>query len=240
MRRTMTIPISAFFAVLLVLFAGLNPASAQSDATVPPDTLTVEEYEAYLSQNSPETLIQFDALTSQQQELFVRALQDPTLYTENAADLPGVTTGLTRFEMPKNSLAGIGPVPASEKLIRDPMYSTNATTVDKNVWSTRWVKIFDVKVIEFKMELGYQVRSGKISKINYSNAYTSRNWNPLVKTSLLQKSAWVSSGGTSARMNARFSYNLGPLQGVSWQMLVLKGDMTAYPSGSAWTRWVGE
>ncbi|QJC21509.1 hypothetical protein [Arcanobacterium buesumense] len=240
MPHKTTIRIGSIIVLLFTLFTGLSPAYAQADTVAPSETLTVEEYEAYLSQNSPETLAEFRALTNQQQDLFVRALQDPALYTDAATDLPGVTTGLTRFELPTISAPDNRLVSASDMLANGPTYVTNASTIDKNVWSTRWVKIFGVKVIEFRMELGYQVRYGKVSKINYSNAYTSRNWNPAVHTSLLQKSAWVSAGGRSAKMNARFSYNIGPLKGLSWQMLVLRGDMTAYPSGGVSTYWVGQ
>lgn len=239
MLRKITIHIGSFIALLLALFVGVGPAYAQAVTGVPSESLTVEEYKTYLGQNSPETLAQFRALTDEQQRLFVRALQDPALYTNEATNLPGVTTGFTSLERPA--------IPAldnrllsSNRLDNGLTYRTNASTLDKEVSSTRWVSVFNVKVVEFRMELGYQVQSGKVLKINYSNAYTSRNWNPMVQTSLLQKSAWVSAGGSYAKMNARFSYNIGPLKGVSWQMLVLKGDMTGTPDGRVGYTWERE
>lgn len=106
MLRKITIHVGSFIALLLALFVGLSPAYAQANTGEPSETLTVEEYETYLGQNSPETLAQFRALTDEQQGLFIRALQDPTLYTNEATDLPGVTTGVTILQVSILGVAG--------------------------------------------------------------------------------------------------------------------------------------
>ena len=178
-------------------------------------------------------LAEFEALTPAEQEQYLDLLTNPALYTEDAEDLDGVdvvgvTTELTR------SPGVLSPLATTRGIV-----SPLATTVDRSVWSTRWVKILGIKVIEYKTELGYRVTSGKVTKINRSAAFLVRNLNPLVKSGTTSKDAWISARGASARLSATFNYDIGPLKGLSVQIMTLNASLTGYPNGSVGYSWSG-
>lgn len=202
-----------------------GPASATPDEPVP--TLTVAEYTAYLAEEAPDVLAEFEALSPAEQEQYLDLITNPDLYTEEAENLDGVDVGGTSTVQTLAPGGGIGGV--------TPM----ATTVDRSVWSTRWVTILGLKVIEYKTEVGYRVTSGKVTKINSSSAVVVRNLNPLVKTGQTSKSAWVSAGGASARLTASFNYDIGPLKGLSVQIMTLNASLTGSPSGGVSYSWSG-
>ncbi|MDO4784552.1 MAG: hypothetical protein Q3997_05655 [Propionibacteriaceae bacterium] len=196
----------------------------------PPDetgaTLTISEYSAYLAEEAPDVLAEFEALATAEQEQYLNLLTNPALYTDEAENLDGVdVSGVSTVQ---TAAPGGG------------MMAPLATTVDRSVWSTRWVTILGLKVIEYKVEVGYRVTSGKVTRINNSKAIVLRNLNPLVKTGQTSKSAWVSAGGASARLTASFNYDIGPLKGFSVQIMTLNASLTGSPSGAVSCSWWGE
>lgn len=199
-----------------------GPVSANPDEPVP--TLTVAEYTAYLAEEAPDILVEFEALTPAEQEQYLDLLTNPDLYTEEAENLDGVDVGGTST-VQTLAPGGVAPMAAS---------------VDRSVWSSRWVKALGVKVIEYKVTVGYRVTSGKVKQINSSSAVVTRNLNPLVKTGQTSKSAWVSAGGASARLTATFNYDLGPLKGLSVQIGTLNASLTGSPSGGVSYQWWGD
>ncbi|MDO5495236.1 MAG: hypothetical protein Q4G64_05955 [bacterium] len=225
MRSFLRALVGILATALALAFGVTGPASATSDGE---STLTVAEYAAYLAVEAPDVLPEFEALTPAEQEQFLDLLANPSLYTEEAQSLDGVDVGgvsTTQALALGGGTNGVGPL---------------ATTVDRGVWSNRWVSALGVRVLEYKTELGYRVTSGKVTRINYSSAYVVRNLNPLVQTGEITRSAWVSSGGASARMSAKFNYNIGPLKGLSVQIGTLNASLTGFPNGRASYFWWGE
>ncbi|MCU9967977.1 hypothetical protein [Mobiluncus mulieris] len=221
MTRSLFRKLAGFIAGMLALsFAAAVPAGATS-LEEGRSLLTIQTYAAYLAKEAPDVLPKFEALSASDKERYLELLANPILYTDRAENLDGVTVG--------GNTAGLGTEPTT--------VATRST--DRTVASNRWVDILGLKVLEYRMELRYQVKKGKVSKINGSKAIVVRNLNPLVKTGQSSKSAWVSSGGASARMNATFNYDIGPLKGLAVQILTLNGDLTGYPNGEVSYNWWG-
>ena len=216
--RSMLKKIAGMVASVLALsLLAASPASATVGGLS--EKLTASEYSAYLAGVAPNTLAAFEALTPAEQDQYLALLSNPALYTDDAQDLDGVDVGGSSVD-------------------RTPI-ATRATTVDRNVWSTRWVSILGINVIEYKTEVGYRVTSGKVTKIISSSAIVGRNLNPLVQTGLSSKSAWVASGGGSARLTATFYYNVGPIKGLSSQIMTLNASLTGYTDGGVSYSWYG-
>lgn len=222
MTRSLFRKLAGFIAGMLALsFAAAVPAGATSLEEEGRSLLTIQTYAAYLAKEAPDVLPKFEALSASDKERYLELLANPILYTDRAENLDGVTVG--------GNTAGLG---------RELTAAATRST-DRMVASNRWVDILGLKVLEYRMELRYQVKKGKVSKINGSKAIVVRNLNPLVKTGQSSKSAWVSSGGASARMNATFNYDIGPLKGLAVQILTLNGDLTGYPNGEVSYNWWG-
>lgn len=219
-RRRLALILISYFSLGILL---ATPASATEN---PPQGLTVDDYSAYLAEASPQALGEFNELSDPEKEQFIKNLKDPRLYTEEALKLSGVEIEDQSLETQRET--------TFEQIV------SPAAISDKEIWSTRWVKVFGIKVIEFRVELGYRVANGKVTAINSSAAYTSRNYNPLVQTETLSKSHWIAAGGSTARLSARFSYNIGPLKGLSVQLITLNAELTGTPDGQTGYRWWGE
>lgn len=78
---------------------------------------------------------------------------------------------------------------------------------------TKSLSIGKFAIVQYRVSLTYSFSSGRVRRIYNSAAYVTRNLSPVLKTNSLGKSTWISNG--NAYLIARFSYNVGPIKGLS-------------------------
>lgn len=198
---TLVTTIAMAFAMSVPAFASNTP----SGHTI----LTVDEYVSFLQTESPEDVAKFKALTHEQQQQFINLLLDPNTYTMSSdKNITRSTDYNTQFSASQPSL-------------------TRATSWD--AWGTSTVTLFGLEILEYRIEVGYNVSNGSITSINYNDAYIVKNLNPMVQTDTTSKNAYIS--GNKAYATGVFYYKLGPIEGLTVQIGNIHGELIAYPDG---------
>lgn len=200
---------SVFLSFLLCTLLIHIPVSAADNSELDSNVLTVSEYEDYLKNynaktaedsgvspeyvedavaNSSKILKKFESLSFEQKKLFVKNLTEIQKHDENSS----------QQEID------------SEKISTLAKAKTSTKTVSKEIYYS----FIGAPTTGYKTKVSYQVSSGKVKKIASSDAYVTYNYNPMVKTGLDNKSAWVTSDNKAA-IQSRFYYRLGPIKGIS-------------------------
>lgn len=201
---------------LILVFALLFSIGVTAHAAeyVPEALLTVDEYIEFLEKESPEDLLKFKALDQDEQIRFVSYLTNPDTYngTLNTSEIKRSTT----YDCIENYTSGSN------------MGIMRAVTWD--AWGTSTVTILGIEVLEYRIEVGYNVSGSTITGINYNEAFVVKNLNPLVQTDTTGKSAYISNNVVHAK--GTFNYKLGPLKGLSVQIGNIYGELLAYSNGN--------
>ncbi|WP_224931117.1 hypothetical protein [Bacillus safensis] len=175
---------------------------------------TVEDYEKYLVNydqsdainagvsteyvqsavlNAKKQLKDFRALSRDDQELFVKSLFNVVPSEETI-----IEEDTNNDSVLKSSL----------------MAKASASSKDYTVSYTKEAKLVGVTMVKYRVKVRYNVKSGKVKKIKSSAAYVVSSYNPLVRTGLSNKSAWVTSDNKAA-VTGKFYYNIGPFKDFS-------------------------
>ncbi|MBD3861792.1 MULTISPECIES: hypothetical protein [Bacillus] len=202
------------FAFVVVLSLSLPNYTFAKD--VSSKGYTVEDYEKYLANydqsdainagvsteylqsavlNAKKQLKEFRALSRDDQELFVKSLFNVSLSEQTVLE-----EDTNKDSLLKSSL----------------MAKASASSKDYTVSYTVGVGIFGADISKYKVSVTYNVKGGKVKKINSSSAYVVSNYNPVVRTGLNShgKNAWVTSDNKAA-VTGNFYYNIGPLKDLS-------------------------
>lgn len=145
--------------------------------------LTVDSYKTYLQEVDNKAYSQYTSLSLKEQQQVVDTLLNPKLY-ENANNWK-----------------------KTDFIITDRAGST------KNAWGARTFSIAGFAILEYKVNVTYRVEGNKPKEVYSSDAYVSRNLNPLLQTSLLEKNVWIDNN--LVRLTAVFSYDAGPIKDLS-------------------------
>ncbi|MGX8795857.1 hypothetical protein ACR6HW_07165 [Fusibacter sp. JL298sf-3] len=205
MKKTKNI-FTLFLGTLIAL--SFSVSAFASDIKAEP-TLTVKDYTEFLAKESPEDFQKFKALSTSEQEKYLDYLLNPATYSGNLNTSDVTASSIDELDESSSP--------------------TNTTT--RNAWGSRTVTILGIKVLEYRIEVGYDVTGSSIEKINYYDAYVVKNLNPLVQTDTTSKSAYISNNVVHAK--GVFYYKVGPLKGLSVQIGNVYGELLAYPSGES-------
>ena len=200
------------FAFLLT-FAMAISFSVSAFAAEKEAVLTVEQYMEFLKEESPSDLQKFKALSADEQQRFVNYLVEPATYN-GTLNTPDIARS-NNYERNEKyfSRAELGRI--------------RATTWD--AWGTSTVTILGIEILEYRIEVGYNVSGNTITSINYNEAYVVKNLNPLVQTNTTSKSAYINNNIVHAK--GTFYYELGPIEGLTVQIGNIYGELLAYSDG---------
>ncbi|WP_157067241.1 hypothetical protein [Alicyclobacillus shizuokensis] len=95
------------------------------------------------------------------------------------------------------------------------MYNPLSTTTHSVSYAYS-MTLFGISVTKYEVSVRYKVSGSKITSILDKDGYVVHNYNPEVQTSLGSVSAWISNNDAFAE--ARFTYGIGPFQGLSVQL----------------------
>lgn len=203
--------LSVMLAIVMLLSVSVTAFAAEYNSEA---SLTIEEYIDFLAEESPEDLLKFEALDNEEQIKFINYLTNPDTYN-GSLNTPDVKRSST-YECEENYLSGSN------------MGVMRATTWD--AWGTSTVTILGIEVLEYRIEVGYNVSGSTITSINYNEAFVVRNLNPLVQTDTTSKNAYIS--GNVVHAKGIFYYKLGPIEGLSVQIGNIYGELLAYSNGN--------
>ncbi|KDN91187.1 hypothetical protein MF621_004007 (plasmid) [Bacillus velezensis] len=203
MRKITLFFVAAFATIGLSL---PHEVSAKEENSTEEKSYTVEDYENYLQNYSPQDAINAGVNLDYVDE----AVEESSKVLEEFKSLSKDDQQRTVESFFKPQMQTIG---------SDLEDDTMSILADKSVSYQNSVKFFGANQTTYRVSASYRVTSGKVKKILSSSAVVVRNWNPVVKTGLNKggKSAWVT-GDNKAAVKGSFYYQIGPIKDIGIQL----------------------
>ncbi|MBC1746884.1 hypothetical protein [Listeria seeligeri] len=93
-----------------------------------------------------------------------------------------------------------------EEEMDQPPVNLYSVTSTRNATYSYTMKLFKIKMTKYVVSVKYQTSGGRVKKIVASSGYLDKNYNPIVRTARIQKTAWIANN--RAKTTSRFSYSL--------------------------------
>lgn len=206
--------LTLLFAILVGTFLNFGTLQASADTNDIDSLLTVEEYKAFLFKEDRSVLQQFSALSNEEQEEFVAALNDPETYENEENWEISETTELENVE--KNNDVGI-------------QSTTRTYSRHRNYNMT----IAGITVTGYRISIRFESKNGRVSRILSRSATVERRLNPMVQTSRTSLNSYISNN--RAYVDATFHYSVGPIQNLSKQIGTLAANGSWRANGSLYS-----
>lgn len=100
-------------------------------------------------------------------------------------------------------------------------------------WGKSTETLLGITVIEYIAEVGYTVKNGKITTVNFDRVYISRNLNPLYQSELIDHDANIINDGDKVEQTSIWTYILGPINDIGIQLGTFYTYLTATVDGQS-------
>lgn len=202
--------------VAMIMFIVPNALVEASDTEIDLSEVTVEEFLG----NNEQAREEYNNLTAKEQEEFAVIIQDPELIKEN-------------LELEIEEETAVSEITDISDISLQAAGTTYTTTISGRYSYT----LAGIKTTTWAHEIVYTRRSGKVLNVISQNAVVEYVLNPMVKTSRVSSSKYVS--GNKAIGKVVFDYRIGPLKGLSIQIGTVSNTLAGNGSGKvAQNSWI--
>lgn len=200
----------------MIMFIVPNALVEASDTEIDLSEVTVEEFLG----NNEQAREEYNNLTAKEQEEFAVIIQDPELIKEN-------------LELEIEEETAVSEITDISDISLQAAGTTYTTTISGRYSYT----LAGIKTTTWAHEIVYTRRSGKVLNVISQNAVVEYVLNPMVKTSRVSSSKYVS--GNKAIGKVVFDYRIGPLKGLSIQIGTVSNTLAGNGSGKvAQNSWI--
>lgn len=200
----------------MIMFIVPNALVEASDTEIDLSEVTVEEFLG----NNEQAIEEYNNLTAKEQEEFAVIIQDPELIKEN-------------LELEIEEETAVSEITDISDISLQAAGTTYTTTISGRYSYT----LAGIKTTTWAHEIVYTRRSGKVLNVISQNAVVEYVLNPMVKTSRVSSSKYVS--GNKAIGKVVFDYRIGPLKGLSIQIGTVSNTLAGNGSGKvAQNSWI--
>lgn len=200
----------------MIMFIVPNALVEASDTEIDLSEVTVEEFLG----NNEQAIEEYNNLTAKEQEEFAVIIQDPELIKEN-------------LELEIEEETAVSEITDISDISLQAAGTTYTTTISGRYSYT----LAGTKTTTWAHEIVYTRRSGKVLNVISQNAVVEYVLNPMVKTSRVSSSKYVS--GNKAIGKVVFDYRIGPLKGLSIQTGTVSNTLAGNGSGKvAQNSWI--
>ena len=200
----------------MIMFIVPNALVEASDTEIDLSEVTVEEFLG----NNEQAIEEYNNLTAKEQEEFAVIIQDPELIKEN-------------LELEIEEETAVSEITDISDISLQAAGTTYTTTISGRYSYT----LAGTKTTTWAHEIVYTRRSGKVLNVISQNAVVEYVLNPMVKTSRVSSSKYVS--GNKAIGKVVFDYRIGPLKGLSIQIGTVSNTLAGNGSGKvAQNSWI--